>query len=129
MWGIALSLEGYAGLAAPSAPGVALRLGGAAAALRERIQRPVPLSARPLVAGWLDSARSQTDTADRERLWNEGRALGEDDAAALVATQFGFTTPASQVDPRAAGGRDSAASHTVSDGSPSSAEATLTERA
>jgi predicted ATPase len=84
LWGIALSLEGFAGLAAGGEPTAALRLAGAAEKLREAMQRPVPRAARGLVDGWLTPARTALTEEVRAREWARGRALGHEAAGELA---------------------------------------------
>jgi predicted ATPase len=56
-WAIALALEALAGLLATGQPARAMRLAGAAGALRAVIGRPVPAPELPIVESWLEPAR------------------------------------------------------------------------
>jgi predicted ATPase/transcriptional regulator with XRE-family HTH domain len=83
-WGVALALEGVAALAAIAQPEQALRLAGAAAALRAAIGRRLPPVEQPLVAGWLAPARTALSEAAVARMWAEGEALSEAQAVAAA---------------------------------------------
>jgi len=81
-WGIALALEGVAGLVAESQPERALRLAAAAEALRLAIGRPLPPAEQPLVAGWLAPAQSAVSADNARRARAEGEALSQAQAVA-----------------------------------------------
>jgi tetratricopeptide (TPR) repeat protein len=83
-WGIALALEGLAGVAAAEAPRRALRLAGAAAALRHAISRPLPPAERPLLDRWLAPARQALDAGAQATAWAEGRAMPLEQAIAYA---------------------------------------------
>jgi hypothetical protein len=87
-WGTALALEGVAGLEATVQPEHALRLAGAASAVREAIHRPLPPAEQPLLAGWLAPARQAVPPDNARRAWAEGEALSESEAVefALAAS-------------------------------------------
>jgi ATP/maltotriose-dependent transcriptional regulator MalT len=82
-WGQTLALEGLASLVAMDRPLDALRLAGAAAALRTAMQRPVAPAQQPLLGRWLAPARHSLPAREQERALAEGRALAADDALAL----------------------------------------------
>jgi predicted ATPase/DNA-binding XRE family transcriptional regulator len=81
-WGVALTLEGVAGLVAASEPERALRLAGAAESVRVAIGRPRPPAEQPLLAAALAPARQAIPDALAGQAWADGRALAEEDAAA-----------------------------------------------
>jgi predicted ATPase/transcriptional regulator with XRE-family HTH domain len=90
-WGIALALEGVAGLAAAIQPEQALRLAAAAAAVRAAIGRPLPPAEQPLLDGWLAPARQVLSAERAERARADGRQLSEARAVAIaleVAARF-----------------------------------------
>ncbi|HEX2035805.1 MAG TPA: tetratricopeptide repeat protein, partial [Chloroflexota bacterium] len=87
--GLALVLEGAAALAAagpaapaaaPAAAAQALRLAGAAAAVRDAIGRPLPPAERPVIERWLAPARRALSAAAQEAAWDEGRAMPREQA-------------------------------------------------
>ena len=80
--GIAFTLEGWAGLAAISGdPYAAARIFGAAAALREAINRVQPLYERDTAAS------SDTGSATWQLAWAEGHTLPAEQAIAVVLGQ------------------------------------------
>ena len=89
-WGTALALEGVAGLEATAQPEYALRLAGAASAVRKVIGRPLPPAEQPLLATWLAPARQAVSPENAKRAWVEGEALSEAQAveAALRASRM-----------------------------------------
>ena len=89
-WGTALALEGVAGLEATAQPEYALRLAGAASAVRKVIGRPLPPAEQPLLAAWLAPARQAVSPENAKRAWVEGEALSEAQAveAALRASRM-----------------------------------------
>lgn len=75
-WGIAESLEGMAGLAAVQSRSMgALRLAGAAAALRERIGAPLFPVGQVRLARWLAPAQATLSPEEAATAWEAGRAL------------------------------------------------------
>jgi DNA-binding CsgD family transcriptional regulator/tetratricopeptide (TPR) repeat protein len=82
-WGQTLALEGLAGLAAMDRPLDALRLAGAADAMRTAMHRPVAPVQQPLLDRWLAPARRCLTAQEQERALTEGRILAADDALAL----------------------------------------------
>ncbi|MBI3241513.1 MAG: hypothetical protein HYZ49_04380 [Chloroflexi bacterium] len=84
-WFMALSLEEFAAVAAAERhPEHAARLFGAAEALREAIQCPLPVARRALYERSLALARTQADAATFARAWAEGRQLGPHQALTLT---------------------------------------------
>jgi predicted ATPase/transcriptional regulator with XRE-family HTH domain len=83
-WGIALALEGVAGLAAATQPEQALRLAAAASAVRVAIGRPLPPAEQPLLDGWLAPARQALSAEHAERAWADGWQLSEAQALATA---------------------------------------------
>jgi predicted ATPase/transcriptional regulator with XRE-family HTH domain len=83
-WGTALALEGVAGMEATAQPEYALRLAGAASAVRDAIGRPLPPAEQPLLAAWLAPARQAVPPDDAQRAWAEGEALSEAEAVAAA---------------------------------------------
>jgi hypothetical protein len=80
--GIAFTLEGWAGLSATTGdPYAAARIFGAAAALREAINRVQPLYERDMAAS------SDTSSATWQLAWAEGHALPTDQAISVVLGQ------------------------------------------
>jgi predicted ATPase/DNA-binding NarL/FixJ family response regulator/Tfp pilus assembly protein PilF len=83
--GIAFVLERFALTAAAHAqPERALRLAGAADALREAIGTPLAAAARDALADGLAAARDGLPTARAARLWSDGRAMPMHQAIALA---------------------------------------------
>jgi DNA-binding CsgD family transcriptional regulator len=81
----ALALEGCAALAAAQGQAArALRLAGAATALREAIAAPRPPVDHTWLERWLAPARGALAAAARAAAWEEGRALTPDQAAAYA---------------------------------------------
>jgi ATP/maltotriose-dependent transcriptional regulator MalT len=84
-WFMALSLEEFAAVAAAERqPERAARLYGAAEALREAIQCPLPTGRRALYERHLAAARAQLDAASFARAWSAGRALTPHQALTLM---------------------------------------------
>jgi predicted ATPase/transcriptional regulator with XRE-family HTH domain len=79
-WGIALAVEGVAGLIASAQPEKSLRLAAAAHALRMSISRPVPPAEQPLLARWLAPADRAASAECAARAGLDGAALGETQA-------------------------------------------------
>jgi predicted ATPase/class 3 adenylate cyclase len=74
--GVAEGLECLAGIAAARGkPHEAARLFGAAEALREAINAPLPPSDRPYYDGALGMAKMQLDNESFDKAWQEGRNL------------------------------------------------------
>jgi len=74
--GIAWLLEGFAGLAAAqSQPARALRLTGAAAALREAISTPLSPAEQARLDRWLEPTRQALSEEAQKAAWEEGRAM------------------------------------------------------
>src|SRR5262249_30127447 len=65
-------LEGTAALLSPDRPGLALRLGGAAAALRERTRQPLTPGEQEALSRRLDEARRRLDPGEAARRWAQG---------------------------------------------------------
>jgi len=90
--GTAMLLDGLAGLAATRAqPGRALRLAGAAAALREALGKSHPHNLRDWLERKLSPARASLGPEAAAAAWAEGHAMGPDRAVtyALDATAPG----------------------------------------
>jgi predicted ATPase/DNA-binding CsgD family transcriptional regulator len=83
IWGQTLALEGLAGLVALTRPADALRLAGAADAIRTAMQRPVAPAQKPLLERWLAPARQSLPANTQADALAEGRTLSVDDALAL----------------------------------------------
>jgi predicted ATPase/DNA-binding NarL/FixJ family response regulator len=89
-----VALLGQAGVLSRRDPATALKLAGAATAIRARIGGEFP----PIYRALAERVRAESEAAldgDAERLWAEGGRLGVDDAIAL-AFGTGVTRPASQ---------------------------------
>ncbi|MGH2367931.1 MAG: hypothetical protein ACRDI2_07020, partial [Chloroflexota bacterium] len=84
VWGTALALEGLAAVVATEHPPRALRLAGAADALRRAINRPLPPAARPLWDDALAPAHQALGAATAASAWAEGQALSLEQALAEV---------------------------------------------
>jgi non-specific serine/threonine protein kinase len=80
-WGVVLALEGLAELAVPAQPLGALRLAGAADALREATGRRRPPAERPAYDRWLARARAAAG-AGAAAAWEAGRAMPLQEAVA-----------------------------------------------
>jgi predicted ATPase len=81
--GTALALEGFAGLAAADgAAERAVRLAGAADALRRRAGVPAPSTVGAWLARWLQVARRTLGPAAAAASWEHGRAMDVDRAVA-----------------------------------------------
>lgn len=91
-WRIAQALDGFAGVAAcQSQPDRAIRLAGAAAALRESIRAPLPRPLRTVLERWLEPARQTLSEEAYATAWVEGRAMGLEQAIA-----YALASPAGQ---------------------------------
>ena len=91
-WGMALDLEGLAGLAMARARYAdAVRLMGAVDALRERIAIALPASDRVEREKWVSTARSELGP-HFERLYDEGRKLSMEEVSQLAAEAGGMHT-------------------------------------
>ena len=78
---IAFVLEDFGGLAAAQGqPERALRLAGAAAALREALGAPLPPTERARLERWLAPARDALDEAAQASAHAAGRAMSLEDA-------------------------------------------------
>lgn len=83
--GIAGSLEGFGSVLADVGPlETAVRLLGAAEALRESIGSPLPPVAMKEHERVVNKLRAAVDREGFRSLWNQGRKMSEDDAASLV---------------------------------------------
>jgi predicted ATPase/DNA-binding CsgD family transcriptional regulator len=106
-WGIAESLEGVGGLAAAEGRfGLALRLGGAAAALCEAlgVHRSPVRDAE--FARWVESARRALPPAAAGADWEAGRAMPLDDAVADALAAVDPPGPSSDGDALPLTGRE-----------------------
>jgi non-specific serine/threonine protein kinase len=83
-WSTALALEGLAGLEATVQPELALRLAGAASAVRAAIRRPRPPAEEALLAAWLAPARQAVSLEQAQRAWAQGEALSESQAVSVA---------------------------------------------
>jgi hypothetical protein len=83
-WGIAVALEGCAALASQSQPASALRLAGAAAALRRAIGRPLPPAEQPVYERWLATARAALAAEAAAAAWTAGESLSLEAAITLA---------------------------------------------
>jgi predicted ATPase len=83
-WGTALAMEGLAGLEAAAQPESALRMAGAASAMRQSINRPLTPAERTLLAAWLAPARQAVSPQTAQRAWAEGETLSEGQAVAAA---------------------------------------------
>ncbi|OGG46571.1 MAG: hypothetical protein A3F84_18045 [Candidatus Handelsmanbacteria bacterium RIFCSPLOWO2_12_FULL_64_10] len=82
---IATSIEAFAGLAAAQGePGRALRLTGAAAALREVISVPLSSADQSRMERWLEPARQALSEEARAAAWAEGRTMTQEQAIAYA---------------------------------------------
>ena len=88
--GLVESMEVCARVAAMSGEGErALRLAGAAAALREAIQVPIPASDLERLEKSLSAAREALGADGAQRAYQEGRGLGFEDAVGLIVRGVG----------------------------------------
>ena len=90
--GVALALEGTAALVAPDRPALALRLGGAAATLRERTRQPLTPGEQEALDRWLADARGRLAPEEAERVRAEG-ACPTAEAISLALGALAPTTP------------------------------------
>ena len=91
-WGIALDLEGLAGLAMARERYVdGVKLMGAVDALRERIAIALPASDRAERDKWISIARDRLG-AHFDRLYDEGRKMSMEDVSQLAAEAGGMHT-------------------------------------
>jgi hypothetical protein len=72
--------ESGRGLVGRDHPAEAVRLFGAAAALRELLGTPLPVGERPRYERFLELAKEALGPRDFEEAWNEGRAMDHDRA-------------------------------------------------
>jgi non-specific serine/threonine protein kinase len=85
--GVAECLEGLAGIAALRGEEErAARLGGAAEALRQSLDVPIPSDVREQYLRDIAQARDRIDHAAWNTAWTEGRALSPDQSAAYALT-------------------------------------------
>jgi non-specific serine/threonine protein kinase len=82
--GVALALEGTAGLCAPAAPAPALHLAGAADALRVRARQPLTAAERAALDRALAAAREALGLDEAEQAWAAGTAAAIEDVIALA---------------------------------------------
>ena len=82
--GVALALEGTAGLVAPAAPDLALRLAGVAGALRARARQPLAAAERAALDRALAAARRALGPDRAKQAWGSGRAATVEDAMTLA---------------------------------------------
>jgi hypothetical protein len=82
--GVALALEGAAALCARTAPALAMRLAGAADALRDRARQALVAVERTVLDQALTTARQSLAPAQAEQAWAAGRAAAIDDTIALA---------------------------------------------
>ncbi len=91
--GITYSLEGLAMLAAMHGRAAsALRLAGAAAALRDTIGSPVAPVDKTRLERWLGPARAALGDAGAAAVWQEGRSMGLEQAIAYAMSEDGAST-------------------------------------
>jgi predicted ATPase/class 3 adenylate cyclase len=87
-WAIAFLIEAFAGLAAAEGePERALRLGGAAEALRLVIGSPLSPADQSTLTGRLEPARRALDTEAQAKAWAEGGAMTLADAVAYATAR------------------------------------------
>jgi non-specific serine/threonine protein kinase len=91
-WGLVVALEGLAELAAPAQPRRALRLAGAADALRAVTGRPLPPAERPAYECWVARARAAAGVG-AAAAWEAGRALPLEEAVADALTAPALSAP------------------------------------
>jgi non-specific serine/threonine protein kinase len=101
--GMALAFEGCAGLVAHAAPAQALRLAGAATALRTAMRRPLPAVERPLVERWLAPARRAVGADVAAAAWVAGETLGPEQAVDEALEAIAEPAPVASGDFEAAG--------------------------
>jgi len=93
-WFMALSLESFAAVAvAERQAEPAARLFGAAEALRELIQAPLPVSRRALYERYLAAARALLDGATFTRAWAEGRRMTPQQALSALPAASPAVSP------------------------------------
>jgi DNA-binding CsgD family transcriptional regulator len=84
-WRAAGALEGVAAVAAAQhQPALALRLAGAAAAIRDRLHAPLSPALRKVLDDRLASARAEVGIAGFTRAWAQGRHVRFEELAANV---------------------------------------------
>ena len=96
---VAYTLEGLAGLAAAQGqPKRAARLAGAAEALREALDCPMPASDRPRYERYIAAARAQLDVATFAAAWSNGRTMTAEQAVGALDSPPGtqVTLPVAQ---------------------------------
>jgi predicted ATPase/DNA-binding winged helix-turn-helix (wHTH) protein len=94
--GVALALEGTAALIAPSEPALALRLGGAAAALRERARQPLTPAERAALDARLAGARRRLGADEADRAWSAGRDAAIEETLSLALAALATLPPAAE---------------------------------
>jgi hypothetical protein len=82
--GVALALEGVAALCAPAAPALALRLAGAADALRTRARQATAAAERATLDQALAAARQGLSAGEAEQAWIAGREAPIEDTMTLA---------------------------------------------
>ena len=103
-FGIARALEGYAALAARAQPARALRLAGAAAALRAALGRPMAPAERPIYEGRLEPARRALGPRAADAARAAGAALPLEEAIAFASDGGAAGPPAAPRARRAGAG-------------------------
>jgi non-specific serine/threonine protein kinase len=84
LWPQPYQLEGFGALAALSGePLLALQLAGAADSVHEAIGAPLPPSWGEPFRRWLTATRRMVSSAEADAAWEEGRALGREEAIEL----------------------------------------------
>ena len=101
--GVALALEGTAALVAPDRPALALRLGAAAADLRERTRQPLTPGEQEALARWLAEARGRLTPDEAERLRTEGACPTAEAISLALGALEAFAAQASRSSPAPAG--------------------------
>ena len=83
-WGVAIALEGLAELVAQDQPERALRLGGAAHAVRTSIGRPLPPVEQPFHRRWREAAAGGLGEEAAGAAWQQGQATTKAQSVAVA---------------------------------------------
>jgi hypothetical protein len=87
--GVALALEGTAALLAPAEPALALRLGGAAATLRQRTRQPLTPGEQAALGRLLAEASARLDPDEATRRWTQGADTAAAESISLALGALG----------------------------------------
>ena len=98
---VALGLEGLAGVTVEAEPERAVRLAGAAEALRDQLGARPPDTDRDQLEHWLEAARRALGNGTYAMAWAEGRAMSVEQALACALAESALAAPVARPGGRA----------------------------